>query len=175
MKIKPSFPYLSLLIVLTFIAISLALTVSPYQDWKMLIASVFSGTLGIGLLWAIDYSHLHISYSPNIIKFRGYFFIRKFELNILQIEGYQIHQKVDQIKGFHEEIQIVKKDGRNLIFPKIAYKNYEEIKSLCDESELKFLGYKTIKYGEFLGKLIPVMFLISGIFAFLVALIKILK
>lgn len=173
-KIKPSFPSVHLIITVTFLGLSLLFCLSPFRDTRMLIGSILFGSVGLTMLWFIDYIFITIKISDNSLCCRGYFSIRKFKIKIEEIEGYEVHQKVDQINALHEEIQIITStEKRRLVFPKIAYRDYDSIKAFC--ADLKFLGYKELRHGKLLGKLIPIIFLISGLLTGIVGLIKLLK
>ncbi len=105
----------------------------------------------------------------------GYFGIRKVNLDLSEVERYHIHQKVDQLNGLHEEVQLLTRAHRTIILAKIAYeKNYWAIREMC-ESRFEFLGYKKLKYGELLGKLIPLVFLVSGVLAGPVGILQLIK
>ena len=172
--VKPSFPSIHLFITATFLGVSALFFFSPFRDTKMLTGAVLFGSVGITMLWFIDYMFLTIEKTEDTLKCKGYFSIRRLHFMINEIDEYEIHQKVDQFHGLHEEIQLIIKKKRKLLFSKIAYGNYDELKDLC-EPQFKFLGYKELKYGKLLGKIIPTMFLISGILAGLVGLLKLLK
>lgn len=99
--------------------------------------------------------------------------IRKFDIKIEDIIGYEIQQKIDRVNGFHEEVQLVIKGKKKIILPKIAYSDYEEVK-LTIASKFKFIGYTKIKYAYILARLIPLMGII-GILAALVGIIKFMR
>ncbi|MFP4096792.1 MAG: hypothetical protein ACLFUB_20080 [Cyclobacteriaceae bacterium] len=175
-RIRPSFPFIFILVAISFFTFAGMFFLSPFQDWKMLTAAVLFCSLAFTFLLMIDRGYLTIHYNVKEIKLEGFFLVKKVDYTYDQIEGYQIQEKVDQLNGFHEEIYLVLRNGKGILFPRIAYtaESYSEIKSLC-ESELKFLGNTTIKYGRIIGKVMTTMFLLSGIFAALVGLIKLLK
>lgn len=139
----------------------------------MTIASILFGAAGLSILWLIDYCCLSIRFHHEFLKVHGFFQVRNLTVPISHIEGYEIHEKVDQINGLHGEVQLVIKNRGNLILPKIAYSDYPYVIALC-ESRFKFLGFKELKYGRLLGRLIAIMFSISGIMAALIALLKLL-
>lgn len=172
-KVKPLFPSTHLLVAASFLGISILFFLSPLRDTRMLASAILLGSVGVTMLWFIDHTFLTIEKTTDGINFKGYFSIRKFQLRINEIDGYEIHQKVNQFHGLHEEIQLITKKGK-LHFPKIAYGNYDELKELF-VPELKFLGHKELKYGRLLGRIIPIMFLVSGILAGLVGLLKLLR
>ncbi len=172
-KISPSISAFFWIIMVLFLVVAIIFFFSPYRDGKMLLVAIVLLTLVITILWGIDYSHLNISYNDNFLVLKGYFSLRKLCIKIKDIEGYQIHQKADQVNGLHEEIQLITRHNGIIPLPKIAYKNYEDVKIMCENS-LPFLGYNNLKYGQLIGKIIKLMFLVSGILAGLVGILKFL-
>lgn len=173
-KIKPSFPLVHLLIAMTFIGLSIMFIITPYRDTGMTIGSILFGSVGLTMLWFIDYFFMTIEMGGDKFKCRGYFLLRKYQLTIDQIKGYEIHQKVDQFNGLHEEFQIITKENNKLLFLRIVYGDYDSVISMC-KSELEFLDYKELRHAKLLGRIIPIMFLMSGILAGLVGLLKLLR
>ncbi|HNP19836.1 MAG TPA: hypothetical protein PKL31_15460 [Fulvivirga sp.] len=174
--IKPKVQYVIWMIIISFIIFALLFLSSPYliSDWKVSSLAILFTTLAITLLWGLDRSHLYIKLQNDLLILRGYFNIRKIELNINEIKGYQTQEKVDKLNGLHKEIQLKLNDGKVIPFPRVAYPNYECVESLC-KYNFNFLGNSNIKYGELLGKLLPVMGLVSGILALIVAIMKFIR
>jgi len=174
-KIKPAISYQTWMILSLFIICSIVFYLSPYRDMAMSIASIICLAMVFMMLWMIDYSHMVIHIGEDNLKLIGYFNVRNIDLNKNIIDGYEICQKIDQIEGAHDVYQIVIKNKKVLI-PKVGYSDeeYGKLGHLFN-SEFDFLGYKPIKYGEFLKKFLPVMFFISGILAGLVGLLKLLN
>jgi hypothetical protein len=173
-EIKPSFPLLHLLIATAFFGVAAMFAFSPYRNTAMTVASILFCSVGLVMLWFIDHYFLKVKISETTLTCVGYFSVRRFEIKMEQVSGYEIHQKVDQINGLHEEFQIIFRSRGKLVFFGIAYGEYDQVKAFCAE-RLNFLGYKPLRYGELLGKIIPVMFLISGILAGLVGLLKLIE
>ncbi|WP_188462713.1 hypothetical protein [Marivirga lumbricoides] len=161
------------LIIIAFLSISIMLLLSPYflSDWKVWSMAIFLTSFALTLLWGIDFSHLNIKYDNLNIFLTGYFNGRNLKLKYSEIKGFQIEEKVDQYNGLHQEIQIVMTNGKKIYLPKIAYDDYSKVEIFCHD-KFKFLGIRKMKHGEFIGKLIPVMGLVSGILFLLVSIIK---
>lgn len=137
------------------------------------VLSVLFTSFGISFIWLIDISHLCIVRTNNGLKFIGYFHIQNRQLNINDIKGYEIYEKLDELNGEHKEIQLILKDNRkNIILPKIAYKDYDAVLSIIQESGVEFLGYNKMKYGDLAKRIMPIVYLLSGIFAALVGILK---
>lgn len=175
-KINPSIPYIFLMISISFLAFAGMFFYSPHQDWKMLTAAIIFTSLAFTFFWLIDRGYLSISYNEKLMRIKGFFFIKDQVVHHEQIEGYQLREKVDQLNGFHEEIYIVLKNGKGILFPRIAYTedDYSRIRTLF-ESNLSYLGNTTIKYGRIVGRFLTIIFSLSGILAGLVGLLKAMK
>jgi hypothetical protein len=172
-KIQPNVKFVIWMIIIAFLAFGALLFLSPYfsSDWKVSSMAIFFAAFAITLLWGIDFSHLNIQYDDFNLYFTGYFRGRKLKLKFGDIEGYQIEEKVDQYNGLHQEIQLVMINGKMIYLPRIAYDDYSEVENFC-KNKFKFLGSRQLKHGEFIGKLIPIMGLISGFLALVVAILK---
>lgn len=175
--IKPKLPLLPILYGGGLITMSIFFYTSKNDDWKILVTGNFLSAVGFIMLWIVDYGYMVISYDTKYILFKGYFGLRKLELSFKEIEGYQIHEKVDQVSGFHKELQLVIRDRKkNLVIPTIAYneESHKEIRGFC-EAEFPFLGYTEFKYGRLIGKVLLIMFALTGILSSLVGIMKLMK
>ena len=174
--IKPSFPSTGLFIV-TGCLVCIGMEVfGPRQDLDVLILMCFFIAFIITILWATDCGFMYISYDDDKIIFRGFLGIRRVEYKYEEIEGYQIHQKADQINGFHEEIQVLIPGKKNLIIPRFGYseQKYNEVQIFV-QKRLKFKGRKYLRNGAIIGKAVTIMFALSGSLMVLVALAKYIK
>lgn len=174
-KIKPKISLVVWIILSVFLILSGMLIFNKQDDLVLQFAGVGSLTISIGILWAIDYTHLRLTFDTKELKMVGYFGLRKISLRFDENNCYHISQKVDQYNGLHDEFQLVTKSNDNIIFPRAAYESvYSDIRLLC-ESNFKLLGFNSLRYGEVLGKVIPIMGLVSGILAALVGLMKFME
>mgnify|MGYP001801347784 FL=1 len=171
--IKPTVKFVSWLITSAFLFFSVLLFLSPYfmVDWKVWSLAFLALSLGLALLWGLDYSHLTIKQDGDYLTFVGYFNGRKIRRKVKEIKGYRIEEKADQYSGHHEEYQLITQNDKVIRFPRIAYPNYEEIRTFC-ASNFEFLGHKPLKYAEIMGRLMPIIGFVSGVLALLVALKK---
>lgn len=175
--IKPKLPILPVLYGIFLLLGSIYLISSPYANWTFVLGGSLIFSVGLLMLWIADYAFMHVSYNMYKVSFRGYFGLRNLEFSYKEIEGYQIHQKADQISGFHEELQLVLPGkNKNLIIPTIAYseENHKEIRRLF-EAELPFLGFTELKYGKLIGKVLLIMFALTGVLSSFVGIMKLLN
>jgi len=142
-------------------------------DWKVWSLSFITLSMSIVLLWGLDYSHLIIKQDGKDLTLVGFFSRRTIRKKLSEIKGYQIEEKADQYSGHHEEYQLLTRNNKVIRFPRIAYPDYEEIKAFCIDN-FEFSGRKSHRYTETMGRLMPIIGLISGLFALLVALKKLL-
>lgn len=170
-KIKPEFPTEKLPLAIGFIILPIALIYSPYLtiDWSIILLIIFSIGVSIYFFWTIDRAYMTIYEYPDYFKFIGYFSIRKMDIKMNEIEGYEIHQRDDRMDGFREEIVLIIKGRENLILHKNAYKDYEEVKLLFT-SRFHFISYSQLN--PLIVKLSLVIGVLSGILAAFVGIMK---
>jgi hypothetical protein len=172
-KITPSFPGLYLTIAIVFFLSSLAFLLSPFSDLKMQIAAILSASFSIAIVWYIDHTFLSIECERSSITFKGYFSIRNIQFEMTEIEGYQINERVDQFNGLHDEITITTNAKHSFTLSRMAYRsNYDEVLDFMNDCGIRFLGKMPFRYAKILKVLVPIVFLVSGILAALVRLLK---
>jgi len=171
-SIKPKFP--TRFIEVGLIIFSLGLLQFFVDDINMIITigSYIFIIFGLSIFWIIDYSHMSISSSSKYLNLKGYFSIRNIEIPFSEVKGYEIQEKLDEWNGHHDEVQLVLFNGEKIVIPRIAYSNYQEVTNILKECDFEFLGYNPIKYGAIVKKIMPVVFLLSGILAAIVGILK---
>ena len=61
-------------------------------DWKVWSLAFLALSLGLALLWGLDYSHLTIKQDGDYLTFVGYFNVRKIRMKVKEIIGYRIEE-----------------------------------------------------------------------------------
>lgn len=173
-RIKPKIDLKIWVILIAFMSFAIMMLASPFfsSDWTIKGLFIMFSTFFILMMWGIDRTHLTINFDEERVSFKGYFGFRSMFIEKTEFRGYSIHQRADQLNGYHEEYQIIHRDGKIIHFPKIAYPDYYQIKELCEKFD--FVEYQELKYGAIIGKVVVVMGIVSGILAALVGLLKFL-
>lgn len=171
-KIKPSAPIALIILIIVLAVMPLVFLFSPYLDWKMGIGGVCIFVLATIIFFLTDRSHSTIIYNDKSVQLKGFFGVRNKSYLWQDFEGYRLKQKADQASGFHDELQLILKNGKNIPISKVAYKEeYGQVYNMCD-SKLKFIEHDKLKYGNTIAWIVRLAFLLSGIMALLVALKK---
>lgn len=108
------------------------------------------------------------------IEIKGYLGIRRIKLKKIDFKGYEVQQRLDQVKGTQNAWILVTKSGKKILFAEGAYENYHELVKWIEEN-FEFLSYKEMRYAKFMGKSYVYMTIIGGVIYFLLAIIKLLK
>ncbi len=169
--IKPVSPIIWVAFALFFGVMSILLLTSPYLDFVMTFLGVFMLIACILSFFFIDYSFLRIHISGKVVELTGCFNFRKITLKREEIRGYQIKERYDNHNGVHRAFQVVSKSGKTFFFPKIAYNNYDQLGRIL-ESHFKYLGTIELSNAKFYKRWMPMLTLLSGLIALIVAILK---
>lgn len=172
--IKPKTPLLSICVSAFMIVISYLLFTSKYFDYLAISVGSFSFLIAVFMLLATDHSYMGLENINSSINIKGYLGVRKLKLQMKDIKGYEIHEKLDQVRGVQNLWVLVTQDGKKILFTSAVYNNYDELINWI-ETNFEFLGHKKMKYSEFIGKSYVYITIVSGIIYFLLAMIKLMK
>jgi hypothetical protein len=170
-SVRPQKPIVAILISIFIAGLAIAFLTSPYINLGLIILSIFMLSMAIFFLLLIDQSYASIDFDGSILSLTSFFRLRKLRLGKEKILGYEIQQRVDEFNGLHNMIVLVLTDQRRIVLPKIAYSDYTFVQSFF-ESNFQFLEYRPMKFADFFKKWVPIISLISGLLAILVALQK---
>ncbi|MBF9255823.1 hypothetical protein I2I11_21165 [Pontibacter sp. 172403-2] len=170
-ELKPAFPTYPFFVAIFFIGMGGFLFTSPFLDTKMTVLAIFMLSLGITCFYFIEDSYKRIKIEGEQINLTGYFSIIRQNLKISDVIGYELHQKVHQHLGLHNEVQLSTSNGKKIKFKREAYPDYNKLEEFIG-ANFAFLEHKPMQYGQLLGKWIPILMTISGILAGIVGLLK---
>jgi len=173
MSIKPTIPFVGLLAAIFFAVCSVVLFFSAFATMGTQLLSAFMLSISIFALLLIDHSYMSIDFNGRVLQLSGFFKVRRMKIDINSICGYEIHQRVDEFNSLHNMLVLVLGNGKRVVFPKIAYANYLLIETFF-EANIKFMGYRPLRFADFFKKWVPIVTFISGLLALLVALQKLL-
>jgi hypothetical protein len=171
--INPKTPYPQYGAIALFLGLALMLLLSPYLDIMVGFTALFLIALVLILLWSIDYYYLYIVLTEKSINLKGYFSIRRIELHHSDIEGFEKREKIDQLNGLHTEIRLITKNRKKIIFSRLAYSDYRSLAGLI-EGDFNLIGSKEIKHAKTWAIIMRIVWTLSGLFALLVAVKKII-
>jgi hypothetical protein len=169
--IKPSKPIGLMAVAIFFGFCALVLLISPYRNLTLELTSVFMFSMAIFFIIIVDWSYMKLKFCNECIQVNGFFGLRNFRFQLESICGYELHQRVDDLNGLHSILVLVLSNEVRIPFSKIAYSNYRELEQYF-EKHFMFLGNRPLRYAQFYRKTVPIISLISGILALLVALNK---
>jgi hypothetical protein len=172
--IKPSFPTYPLVGTIFFVGMGGLLFTSPFLDTKMTILAISVLSLGLFGFYFIENSYKRIEIDGEQISLTGYFSLIKQTVKTSDVLGYELHQKVHQHLGLHNEVQLLMVNGKKVKFKKEAYSNYYQLEEIIG-ANFKLLEYKNLHHAQLLGRWIPVLMAIFGILAGIIGVLKLLK
>ncbi len=170
-SIKPSKPIVLVGVAIFFGYCALMLIVSPHRNLTLELTSVFMFSASIFFIIIVDLSYMNLRFYDDYIQINGFFNLRNFKLKVESIRGYELHQRVDDFNGIHTILVLVISNNVKIPFSKLAYGDYSQLEQYF-EKHFIFLGNRPLRYVQFYAKTLPIISLISGILALLVALNK---
>ena len=170
MNFRPKRPYLFLGIILLLLICSIFIYSSNYLDDKMFLGGMYLIFILLIVFFVTDFAYISLKYENNNIIIRGFFKIRRIKFHISEIQGYEIHEKLDQTYGYKEVLVLVARN-KKIVLSKVLYSNFDEMENWV-KSNFQFLGYNRMKYKQFMSKSFVIMSIISSILFFLLAIAK---